>query len=157
MARGHPQDLNPVLHEWEHWSAERLKSPLLPGAVTRSQHDNQSWLGSMTTILDTCALVMVGVGDTPTWQARLTFRWRDTPWLIAQVFRAAQQASPELCRLAPGELDRIWEILAKNNTHFAMEQAEAKLMELRSMYEFYVCALSELLLMPLPPDWEVMR
>lgn len=153
---GHLQDLNTVLHEWEHWSAELLESHLSYPVLCyfRSQHDNQSWLGSMTTILDTCALVMVGVGETPAWQAKLTFAMaRHAVVDLAQVFRAAP-GDPDsgLCRLEPGELERIREILAKNNTHLRDgEDAEAKLTELRSMYEPYVFALSEMLLMPLPP------
>ncbi|HEV7474862.1 MAG TPA: potassium channel family protein [Pyrinomonadaceae bacterium] len=153
---GHLHDLTSVLHEWEHWSAELLESHLSYPVLCyfRSQHDNQSWLGSMTTILDTCALVMVGVGDTPAWQARLTFAMaRHAVVDLAQIFRTAPaKPNAELCRLAPGELERIREILAKNNTHLRDgAEAEAKLAELRSMYEPYVCALSEMLLMPLPP------
>ena len=153
---GHLHDLNSVLHEWEHWSAELLESHLSYPVLCyfRSQHDNQSWLGSMTTILDTCSLVMVGVGDTPSWQAKLTFAMaRHAVVDLAQVFRTAPAGpAAELCRLAPGDLERIREILTKNKTHLRDDaEAEAKLTELRAMYEPYVCALSEMLLMPLPP------
>jgi hypothetical protein len=149
-------DLNLVLHEWEHWSAELLESHLSYPVLCyfRSQHDNQSWLGSLTTILDTCALVMVGVGDTPTWQAKLTFAMaRHAVVDLAQVFRT-QPSGPELgaWRLPPGDLERIRAILAENDTHLRDGAgAEEKLAELRAMYEPYVCALSDLLLMPLPP------
>ncbi|HEY2975922.1 MAG TPA: potassium channel family protein [Pyrinomonadaceae bacterium] len=153
---GHLHDLNKVLHEWEHWSAEVLESHLSYPVLCyfRSQHDNQSWLGSMTTILDTCALVLVGVGNTPTWQAKLTFAMaRHAVVDLAQVFRATP-TGPEFdsCRLLPGDLERIRTILAKNKTHLQDgAEAEQKLTELRSMYEPYVCALSEMLLMSLPP------
>jgi predicted membrane protein len=153
---GHLHDLNKVLHEWEHWSAEVLESHLSYPVLCyfRSQHDNQSWLGSMTTILDTCALVLVGLGNTPTWQAKLTFAMaRHAVVDLAQVFRVTP-TGPEFdsCRLLPGDLERIRAILAKNETHLQDgEEAEQKLAELRSMYEPYVCALSEMLLMSLPP------
>src|SRR6185436_16763445 len=94
---GHLHDLNVVLHEWEHWSAELLESHLSYPVLCyfRSQHDNQSWLSSLTTILDTCALVLVGVGDTPTWQAKLTFAMaRHAVVDLAQVFRT-MPATPE--------------------------------------------------------------
>src|SRR6185295_16114250 len=152
----HLHDLDVVLHEWEHWSAELLESHLSYPVLCyfRSQHDNQSWLGSLTTILDTCALVMVGVGETPAWQAKLTFAMaRHAVVDLAQIFRAAP-GDPDsgLCRLEPSDLERIREILAKNNTQLRDgAEAEAKLTELRSMYEPYVFALSEMLLMPLPP------
>jgi voltage-gated potassium channel Kch len=153
---GHLHDLNVVLHEWEHWSAELLESHLSYPVLCyfRSQHDNQSWLGSLTTILDTCALVMVGIEGTPSWQAKLTFAMaRHAVVDLAQIFRAAP-TKPALVadRLQPGDLDRIRAILEKNDTHLAAgDDAELKLAELRLMYEPYVCALSEKLLMPLPP------
>ena len=152
----HLHDLNAVLHEWEHWSAELLESHLSYPVLCyfRSQHDNQSWLGSLTTILDTCALVMVGVGNLPTWQARLTFAMaRHAVVDLAQIFRTMPSTpEPGACRLLPGDLDRIREILARNNTNLRDGgEAEEKLAALRAMYEPYVCALSEMLLMPLPP------
>ena len=52
-----------LLNDWERWSAEVLEShisfPVL--AFYRSQHDNQSWVAALTTVLDTCALVITGV------------------------------------------------------------------------------------------------
>ncbi len=39
----------------------------------RSQHENQNWVGSLTALLDTCALVMAGIEDVDSWHARLTF------------------------------------------------------------------------------------
>ncbi|MGI9068158.1 MAG: potassium channel family protein [Pyrinomonadaceae bacterium] len=49
-------------------------------------------------------------------------------------------------------VERIREILAKNGTRLHDgEGAEQRLDELRLMYEPYVCALSEMLLMPLSP------
>jgi hypothetical protein len=152
---GHMHDLNVVLHEWEHWSAELLESHLSYPVLCyfRSQHDNQSWLSSMTTILDTCALVMVGVEGTPTWQAKLTFAMaRHAVVDIAQIFRTAPTSAKASYRLAPGDIERIREILAKNGTHLRNDDtAEQRLADLRLMYEPYVCALSEMLLMPLPP------
>ena len=68
-------ELGSVLHEWERWAAELLESHLSYPVLCyfRSQHDNQSWLAALTTVLDTCALVMVGVEGLPAWQAKLTF------------------------------------------------------------------------------------
>ena len=52
-----------LLRDWERWSAELLEShisfPVL--AFYRSQHDNQSWVAALTTILDACALVIARV------------------------------------------------------------------------------------------------
>ena len=153
---GHMHDLEVVLHEWEHWAAELLESHLSYPVLCyfRSQHDNQSWLGALTTVLDTCALVMVGVDGAPTWQAKLTFAMaRHAVVDLAQIFRTAP-SGPQACitRLYPGDLERIREILERNSAHLDDGAgAEEKLTELRLMYEPYVSALSELLLMPLPP------
>ncbi len=149
-------DLNRLLSEWERWSAELLESHLSYPVLCyfRSQHDNQSWLRALTTILDTCALVMVGVEDAPVWQARMTFAMaRHAVVDIAQVFRTAPSA-PESCggRLTLEELERLREILAKNGIQLPRgEEIEKRLGELRMMYEPYVFALSERLMMPLPP------
>lgn len=153
---GHMHDLHTVLHEWEHWAAELLESHLSYPVLCyfRSQHDNQSWLGALTTVLDTCSLVMVGVDGAPTWQAKLTFAMaRHAVVDLAQIFRVAPSA-PQSCitRLYPGDLQRIRKILESNSAHLHDgEGVEEKLTELRLMYEPYVSALSELLLMPLPP------
>ncbi len=57
---GAESDLSMLLVEWERWSAELLEShisyPLL--CYFRSQHTNQSWIGALTAILDTAALLM---------------------------------------------------------------------------------------------------
>ena len=149
-------DLNRLLSEWERWSAELLESHLSYPVLCyfRSQHDNQSWLRALTTVLDTCALVMVGIDGGPVWQARMTFAIaRHAVVDIAQVFRTAPSA-PEACdaRLSSAELSRLRGILAENGIRLpAGEDTERRLSELRMMYEPYVFALAEWLMMPLPP------
>ncbi len=153
---GNMDDLARLLHEWERWAAELLESHLSYPVLCyfRSQHDNQSWLAALTTVLDTCALVMVGVNGAQAWQARLTFAMaRHAVVDIAQIFRTAP-ALPQSCatRLWPGDLVRMRALLEKSGAHLQDgEAAEQKLADLRLMYEPYVCALSERLLMPLPP------
>ena len=67
--------LDELLRTWEIWGAELLEShlsyPML--AYYRSQHDDQSWLGALAAIMDTCSLVLVGVEDVKPLQARMTF------------------------------------------------------------------------------------
>jgi hypothetical protein len=149
-------DLNRLLSEWERWSAELLESHLSYPVLCyfRSQHDNQSWLRALTTVLDTCALAMVGIDGAPVWQARMTFAIaRHAVVDIAQVLKRAPTA-PEACagRLSSAELSRLRGILAKNGIQLpADENTEQRLCELRMMYEPYVFALAEWLMMPLPP------
>jgi hypothetical protein len=153
-ARG--EDLNEFLRIWERWAAELLESHLSYPVLCyfRSQHDNQSWLGAMTTILDTCALVMVGAGGSSPSQARLTFAMaRHAIVDIAQVFKTApiaRHASNE--RLSPAEFERMLSIIRPDEGWTEdLADAEHRLTELRKMYEPYVAALSEFLVMPLPP------
>lgn len=149
-------DLRPLLHEWERWSAELLESHLSYPVLCyyRSLHDNQSWLAALTTVLDTCALVMVGVDGTSEWQARLTFAMaRHAVVDIAQIFSTAPR-SADCCsmRLPPEDLARLRKIFVANGVSLREgAEAEQHLLKLRTMYEPYVVAISEFLMMPLPP------
>jgi ABC-type multidrug transport system fused ATPase/permease subunit len=148
-------DLKRLLAEWERWSAELLESHLSYPFLCyfRSQHDNQSWLRALTTVLDTCALVMVGLKDGPAWQARMTFAMtRHAVVDIAQVLKR-RPSSKEVCanRLTETELSRVRAILAQNSIQLPSADIEIRLAELRETYEPYVFALAGHLLMPLPP------
>src|SRR6476646_5753002 len=67
--------LQELLKDWERWSAELMEShlsyPVL--AYFRSQHEHESWLSALTSILDLSSLVLAGVEGVSTWQARRTF------------------------------------------------------------------------------------
>jgi hypothetical protein len=146
-------ELQNLLKEWEKWSADLLESHLSYPVLCyfRSQHDNQSWLRALTTVLDTCALVMVGV-DGPAWQARMTFAMtRHAVVDISQVLKR-KPSKTESCvnRLDETDFKRVRSILAENGIELPSGDIELRLCELREMYEPYVFALSELLLMPLP-------
>ena len=56
--------------------AETLQSHLSHPVLSfyRAQHLGQSWLVSLATILDSCALLIVGGEGLPAAQARLTYR-----------------------------------------------------------------------------------
>ena len=64
-----------LLRDWERWAAELMEShlsyPIL--AFYRSQHEQQSWLAGLTTILDVAALILMGIDGAPTRPARLAF------------------------------------------------------------------------------------
>jgi len=145
------EQLQRLLGEWERWAADWMESaisyPVL--AYFRSQHDNQSWLAALTTILDTCALTIVGIEGSCVRQAQLTFAIaRHATVDLAQVFSARPRNAQD--RLPAKELDRLRDFLAEHG--FALqrdEAANAKLRELRSLYEPYVEALSSHLRLPL--------
>src|SRR5581483_2796128 len=134
-----------LLKEWELWSAELMEShlsyPVL--AYFRSQHDNQSWIASLTAILDSCAIIMAGVEGACEKQAELTFAIaRHAVVDLCQVFGAAPRRPPA-DRLPARDLRGIREILAKHGIKLnGSDAADRRLSALREMYEPYVHALA---------------
>jgi Ion channel len=148
------KELQQLLHDWERVSAEILESHVSYPAVAyfRSQHDNESWLAAITTILDATALLIANVESECARQARLTFAMcRHTVVDLAQLFSAAPQSSSR-DRLPPTELNRLRTALAQAG--FRLRETEGsndKLTKLRAMYEPYVESLGRFLLMAVPP------
>ena len=146
--------LDQILHEWERWSGEVLESHISYTALSffRSQHSNQSWLGALTTILDTCALVIAGVDGVHIDQAKLTFAMaRHAAVDLAQVVNA--RYDPEQPDRLPAEaLDRVRQALAERGLRLKDGAAfEEKLAYLRSLYEPYAMSIARNLLITLPP------
>src|SRR5215475_7005577 len=145
--------LHSLLKDWELWCAELMEShlsyPVL--AYFRSQHDNQSWIASLTAILDTCALVMVGVEGACERQAELTFAIaRHAVVDLSQVFGTPPRALPK-DRLPAADLRRIRYTLAQHGMKLHDgEDADRQLTEFRGMYEPYIFALASYLMQPLP-------
>lgn len=147
-------ELQKLLADWERWSAELLEShlsyPVL--AYFRSQHDNQSWLGSLTTILDTCALLMTGPINSNQRQAELTFAIaRHAVVDLSQVFNAPPRP-PEVERLSAQEFQKLSvKLSALGIAVRDAAEAEQRLTKLRSLYEPYVASLARFLNVKLPP------
>jgi ion channel len=146
--------LDRILKDWEHWAAEVLESHLSYPVLSffRSQHNNQSWLGALTTILDASALLMTGVNEINDEQARLTFAMaRHAVVDLAQVMRAQYVSNAE-DRLPPAELNRLRTALGEEDLHLKDgAEPEEKLAQLRSLYEPYAIALARRLFINLPP------
>jgi hypothetical protein len=146
--------LRELLKDWERWSAELMEShlsyPVL--AYFRSQHDNQSWISSLTAILDASALVMVGIEGACEKQAELTFAIaRHAVTDLSQVFGTTPASLPD-DRLPAEQLRHIRDILAQHGLKLHdSEEADRHLSELRRMYEPYVHALAAYLKQTLPP------
>jgi Ion channel len=146
--------LRELLKDWELWSAELMEShlsyPVL--AYFRSQHDNQSWVASLTSILDTCAIVMAGIEGACERQAELTFAIaRHAVVDLSQVFGTAPRSLPH-DRLPAQDLRRIRDTLAQHGLklHEGID-ADRRLADLRGMYEPYIYALAAYLNQSLPP------
>jgi len=146
--------LRELLKEWELWCAELMEShlsyPVL--AFFRSQHDNQSWIASLTAILDACSLIMVGIEGACQRQGELTFAIaRHAVVDLSQVFDTSPQ---ELSRdrLPHAELQHIRDVLAQHGLKLHDDAAaDQRLRDLRRMYEPYIHALASYLNQPLPP------
>jgi len=143
-----------LLRDWERWSAEILESHISYPVVSyfRSQHNNESWLGALTAILDASALLIID-GSTPCQrQAKLTFAMcRHTVVDLAQVFYAApHDFGPD--RLPAADLQRLRrQLTAAGISILDTPESNAKLDKLRQMYEPYLKALATHLYVELPP------
>ena len=146
--------LRELLKEWELWCAELMEShlsyPVL--AFFRSQHDNQSWIASLTAILDACALIMVGIEGACERQAELTFAIaRHAVVDLSQVFNTSPKELPA-DRLPHAELQHIRDVLAQHGLKLHDDAAaDQRLADLRRMYEPYIYALANYLSQSLPP------
>ena len=147
------QSLDQFLRDWEMWAADLMESHLSYPVLCffRSQHDNQSWLAALNTVLDTCALVMVGIDGIPKWQAQLTFKMaRHALVDISQIFNTSP-VKHDRARLPQKDFDSLRLMLSECGVDLRNQaDDEATLEELRAMYEPYTLVLSRYLMMPLP-------
>jgi len=150
--------LEQSLGKWEEWSAELLESHIsYPFLVYfHSQHVNQSWLGALTAILDTSALVIAGIDGGPIRQAKLTFGIaRHAVVELTENFVLSPPA-PSRDRLPPSGFTVLRKMLAEADVSLRAGTAtEEKLSELRRMYEPYAQALGKYLFISMPPWFQV--
>ncbi len=148
--------LNELLREWEIWGSELLESHLsYPMLVYyRSQHDNQSWLAAITAIMDTCALILVGVDDVSPLQARMTFTMaRQVIVEMARSLGARPSRYSGGDRLPHEEYVRMEVILAEAGLRWSGgPDSEDTLAALRATYEPLLDGLGRALLLSLP-NW----
>ena len=143
---GDVASLERLLAEWERWAAEVMESHLSYPTLAyyRSQHQNQSWVAALTTILDTSAFVQVSFDGAVARQARLTFAMaRHAVVDLSRIFRAPP-APPPADRLPPETLARMRDHLAVAcaATPLRLEATtDTALAELRRLYDPYVHAL----------------
>ncbi|MGD0732993.1 MAG: potassium channel family protein [Terracidiphilus sp.] len=152
--QGGDSALSLLLVEWERWSAELLEShisyPLL--CYFRSQHTNQSWIGALTAVLDTSALMIAGIRGQEARQAQLTFAMaRHALVDLAQIFSLAPvNNAPD--RLPPERYERLYNLLCQGGISVCRDgNSLERLRDMRALYEGYAIALSDYLYMPLPP------
>lgn len=147
-----PDELTLYLRDWERWCAELLEShlsyPVL--AYYRSQHESQSWLSALTTLLDTCALILVGIDGLPFKPAKFLFATaRHTAVDLTQSFGLQPVRSQR--RYSRADFTRLCEDLSAHGIVLRDDdEAWNHLVDLRRMYEPFVEALADYLLVTLP-------
>ncbi len=143
-----------LLVEWERWSAELLESHISYPQLCffRSQHDNQSWLGALVAMLDTCSILIATIEGEGARQAQQTFVIaRHAVLDLAHIFSLDGQSSTE-DRLPPGSIENVCDQLANSGFKLCTGPAsQERLRKLRSMYEPQALALGRVLMQPLPP------
>ncbi len=142
-----------LLIEWERWSAELLEShvsfPLL--GYYRSQHDNQSWLAAVTTMLDTCALILSGIKAGDAYRAQLTFAMARHAVVDLSLVLKLESAPAVPNRLTTDQFCQLWRDLEAAGVETRNEEtAEARMTELRGLYEPFAWALSHYFLFAMP-------
>jgi ion channel len=153
------EELRLLLRDWEVWCADILEShlsyPIL--AFYRSQHEQQSWVGALTIILDTCALILTTVnsesppGGTPVDAAKFTFAMaRHAVVDLVQVLNIPPPTGVN--RLSSAQFTQLQEILGAEGIRLRERRAsEQQLTELRATYEPFVWALAQRIQVSLPP------
>jgi hypothetical protein len=148
--------LNDLLRQWETWGAELLESHLsYPMLVFyRSQHDNQSWLAALTAVMDTCALILVGVEELPPLQARMTFTMaRQVVVEMARSLGVRPSRYAGVDRLPPEMFSRMLEVFEESGLRWnGGPEAREVLASLRATYEPLLDGLGVRLMLPLT-EW----
>ena len=156
---GGQEALSTLLVEWERWSAEILEShisyPIL--CYYRSQHDNQSWLSALVSVIDTCALLITTIEGPASRQAQLTFAMARHALIdLGHVFHLEPkekglQGREDTDRLPPEVFNRLCEALGGIELRLCGDPASMeRLTVIRALYEPHAIALSHYLRMPLP-------
>jgi hypothetical protein len=134
------------LAEWEVWAAELLESHLSFPVLSfyRSQHDNQSWLAALATVLDASSLQLLTGNEPCRRRAELTFAMaRHACVDLCLVFWLPPVQSPRE-RLTATELDSLFPQSTDSNN------LAARLAEMRVLYEPFLQALANYFCFYLP-------
>jgi hypothetical protein len=145
-------DLRELLRRWERWSAELLESHLSYPSLMywRSQHDRQSWLGALTTILDTSALLIAfGTSRPVRRQAKLTFAIARHALVDLRLI-TAQPPTPT-CRLPEAdETALLGSLFASPLPMKDSTEGRERFRELRALYEPHLKSIGNWLLLFVP-------
>jgi len=166
---GHPPSAIRLLHRYsdtarseilrgnlraaEKWMAETLQSHLAHPVLSfyRAQHRGQSWLVSLTTILDACSLLIAGGEGLLVAQARITYRMGLR--LLKDLTDALSLTVDPRCRtrLSTADLPALLAAVKASDLPLSLgPSATNQLVRLVRRYDVYLVALSAWLVIPLP-------
>jgi hypothetical protein len=150
---GDSEILRGNLHATEKWMAETLQSHLAHPVLSfyRAQHWGRSWLASLTTVLDTCALLIAGGDGLLEAQARATYRM-GIRLLTDLTIALGQKVEPRRCvRLSKADLPALLAAVSASRFPLNLRPGAAiRLLRLVRRYDTYLVALSVRLIIPLP-------
>jgi Ion channel len=142
------------LREGERWMAEILESHVSHPVLSyyRALHLGQNWLIAVTMVLDSCALLIVGGHGMPAEQARLTY-FMGVRLLEDLTHALALKVDPDSrMRLPEADLPALIAAISGSTLELCRDaRATNELLRLVRHYDVYLVALSDWLLIPLPP------
>ena len=153
-AHGGADALERWLGRWESWAGDLIEShavyPML--AFYRSQHRGQSWVGSLATVLDVCALVIAGAEDGRRQQATATFlALRRTLFEVSDALHVPPAAGAVARELDEHARRRLGSSMHPIQARWQDDPGAMQAVDrLRSSYEPRLIALAAYLLLPLP-------
>jgi hypothetical protein len=150
---GRSEILRSNLRASEEWMAETLQSHLAHPVLSfyRAQQRSQSWLVALTTVLDSCALLIAAGDGVLGAQARITYRMgvrllRD----LTDALRLTVEPRRDV-RLTKPDLPALNRALKAADLPLSLgPEAAIQLLRLVRRYDVYLVALAECLLIALP-------
>jgi hypothetical protein len=142
------------LREAERWMAETLQSHLSHPVLSfyRAQHLGQSWLASLATALDSCALLIAGGDGLSAAQARLTYGIGVR--LLEDLTEVLGVTADPRCRvrLAEADLPALFAAAEASGLGLTLGPGRApELLRLVRRYDALLVALAAWLVVTLPP------
>ena len=130
------------LAEWELWSAHLLESHLSFPVLSyyRSQHDNQSWIAALATILDASATCLISGSDVCRRRAELTFAMARHACVDMCLVFWLPPVEPLGERLTAAETERLFSEQGVDRVSHG--DLSTRLAEIRSLYEPFLQSLA---------------
>jgi hypothetical protein len=141
-----------LMRDWERWAAELLESHISYPVLSffRSQHEHQSWLASLTTILDAATILSLCASGEMAHASQLTYAMaRHAAVDLSQVINIPP--NPHAIRpVDENQLQALFTMLEEHGLRFDRDFCRHKLLKKRKEYEPFVAPLAGWLAMSLP-------